>query len=95
MTTAGHGEAVYLGLHVNNLLSVGLQPSDIDLNIKVTDAVTKVRLTLEHTVKMTYFETMASSGMASKCLAVMMSLLPVVVTKTLARWAASSMVQTS
>lgn len=51
VTPAGHGETVDLGLHVDNLLSVGLQPSDVDLNIEVTDAVAKIRLTLENAVR--------------------------------------------
>ena len=50
---------------------------------------------MNHSEEVTYFETIASSGMTSKCFAVMMSLLPVVVTKMLPRGAASSMVVTS
>lgn len=43
----------------------------------------------------THLETMASSGMTEKCSPRMMSRFPVVVTKTLALGAASSMVTTS
>ena len=39
MTSAGHGEAVNLRLDIDDLLGIGLQPSNVDLNIKVTDAV--------------------------------------------------------
>lgn len=51
VTTISHGEAVDLGLHVDNLLSVRLQPSDIDLNIEMTDAVTRIRWMLDNAVE--------------------------------------------
>lgn len=50
MTTASHGETVDLGLHVDNLLSVRLQPSDVDLNIEMADAITGIRWMLENDV---------------------------------------------
>lgn len=37
MAAIGHGEAVDLGLDLNSLLGVGLQPGDVNLNIEVTD----------------------------------------------------------
>ena len=39
----GHGVAVNLGLDVDGLLGVRLQPGDIDLNIEVTDAAELIR----------------------------------------------------
>jgi hypothetical protein len=33
-----HGEAVHLGLDVDGLGGVGLEPCDVDLDVKVTDA---------------------------------------------------------
>lgn len=38
MAAGGHREAINLRLDVDNLLGVGLQPGDVDLNVKVTDA---------------------------------------------------------
>lgn len=37
VAAAGHGEAVDLGLDVLHRLGVGLEPGDINLNVKVTD----------------------------------------------------------
>lgn len=37
----GHGESIDLGLDVDGLLGVSLEPCDIDLNIKVTNANNK------------------------------------------------------
>lgn len=95
MTTVGHGVTVDLGLNVHTLFSVGLQPRNINLDIEVTNAVQIISIIYHDMTDVTYFETMASSGMTAKCLPVMMSRLPVVVTKTLPRAAASSMVVTS
>lgn len=97
MTARRHCETVDLGLDVDDLLGVRFQPGDIDLDVEMTDAVTSGQSlpTYSMNTMMTYFDTIASSGIASKCLAVMMSLLPVVVTNTFARGAASSMVVTS
>lgn len=39
VTAVGHQVAVNLGLDVDDLLGVGLQPGDINFNVKVTDAV--------------------------------------------------------
>ena len=40
-----HGEAIDLGFDVDNLLGVGLQPGNINLNVKVTDArICSIRL---------------------------------------------------
>lgn len=89
-----HLESVDLGLDLDVLDGVGLQPCNVNLDIEVTDA-TWVSCRLIDAVVAAYLETMASSCMTSKCLPVMMSRLPVVVTKTLARGAASSMVVTS
>ena len=38
VTTVGHGEAVNLRLDFNSLLSVSLQPGDVDFDIEVTNA---------------------------------------------------------
>ena len=38
VSAALHGKSVNLGLDVNALSSVGLEPSNIDLNVEVTDA---------------------------------------------------------
>ena len=43
VTAAGHGETIHLGLNVDDLLGVGLQPGDIDLNIEVADAAGQLR----------------------------------------------------
>jgi hypothetical protein len=101
----GHGEAVDLGLDVDVLDRVLLEPGDVNLDVKVADAVAEsakhtlatdaLQRSKGHMASPTHLDTMASSGMASKCLAVMMSLLPVVVTKMFARGAASSIVVTS
>jgi hypothetical protein len=37
VATRSHGEAINLGLNVDNLFCVGFQPGDIDLNIEVTN----------------------------------------------------------
>lgn len=37
VTTVGHGEAVNLGLDVDSLLGIGLEPGNVDLDIKVSD----------------------------------------------------------
>lgn len=97
MASVSHGEAVNLGLDVGDRLGVGLQPGDVDLDIEMADAngigsVIK-RGTID--VESTYLQTIASSGITSKWAPVMMSRLPVVVTKTFDLAAASSMVQTS
>lgn len=38
VTSRFHGESVDLGLDVDGLLGVGLQPGNVDLNVEVTDA---------------------------------------------------------
>ena len=38
VTAVGHGKAVDLGLNVRDRLGVGLQPGDVNFNIKVTNA---------------------------------------------------------
>lgn len=43
MAARRHGVAVDLGLDVDDLLGVGLQPGDIDLNIEVADAAGQLR----------------------------------------------------
>ena len=79
----------------NNLL-INLQPGNVDLNVEVANAAHEChRLFGYHYHPKTHFDTMASSGMTWKCFAVIMSLFPVVVTKTLPRGAASSIVVTS
>lgn len=98
MTAAGHSVAINLRLDVHDLGRVLLEPCNVDLNIEVTNAMMQQRRKMTGVLKTRtapYFETIASSGMTSKCFAVMMSRLPVVVTKTLARGAASSIVVTS
>ena len=96
MTSGGHCEAVNLRFDVNDLLRIGLEPGHINFNVKMADAIIIVRILLMLTYKVqTHLLTMASSGMASKCFAVIISLFPVVVTNTLARGAASSIVVTS
>ena len=82
-----HSETVNLGFNVDNRLRMGLEPSYINFNVEVADAA---RWMLKDgngrtITKTSYFDTMASSGMTSKCLPWMISLQPVVVTKMLAR----------
>lgn len=43
MAAGGHGEAVNLGLDVDGLLGVRLEPSNINLDVEVTNAKSKVR----------------------------------------------------
>ena len=43
MTSRGHCEAVNLRLDVNNLLSVGFEPGNINFDVKVTNAIRTVR----------------------------------------------------
>ena len=43
VTAAGHGVTVNLGLDVDDLDSVLLQPRNVDLDIEVTDAKENVR----------------------------------------------------
>ena len=38
VAAVGHGEAVDLGLNIRDRLSIGLQPGDVDFNVKVTNA---------------------------------------------------------
>ena len=38
VAAVGHGEAIDLGLNVGDRLGVGLQPGDVDFNVKVTNA---------------------------------------------------------
>lgn len=38
VATRGHGVAVNLGLDIDNLLGVLLEPSDVDLNVEVANA---------------------------------------------------------
>jgi hypothetical protein len=97
VTARRHRETVNLRLDIDDLLSVGFQPRNVDLDIEMPDAEIIVRLSHSaiHNGYATYLLTIASSSMTSKCLAVIMSLLPVVVTKILARGAASSIVVTS
>jgi hypothetical protein len=37
VTAAGHGEAINLGLDIDSLLGIGLQPGNVDLNVEVTN----------------------------------------------------------
>lgn len=78
-----HVIAVDLGLDGNNLLGVGLEPGDIDLAVEVTNVLKVVRKpgrSLD--IRVGYvLQTIESSFMTSKCLAVKMSVHPVVVTK--------------
>jgi hypothetical protein len=99
-----HGVAVDLGLDVADRGRVGLEPRDVDLDVEVTDAVRRegkenrsvlLQKWRREKARCTHLQTMASSGMASKCSPRMMSRQPVVVTKMLPWGAASSMVVTS
>lgn len=77
-----HVVAVDLGLDGNNLLGVGLEPSDVDLTVKVTNVLKVVRKLEQLDIGVGYvLQTMESSFMTSKCLAVKISVHPVVVTK--------------
>ena len=97
MSAVGHRVPIDLGFDVDDLLCVGLEPRNVNLDVEVADASQRVVTARTERKKRfrTHLQTMASSGMTSKCAAVIMSLFPVVVTKTLARAAASSMVVTS
>lgn len=44
VSTALHGESVNLGLDVNALNGVGLEPSNVDLNVEVADATRSLAL---------------------------------------------------
>ena len=97
MAARWHSETIHLGLNVNDRLRIGLEPSHIDFNIEVANAA-KPMLEGCGNGKITggsHFDTMASSGITWKCLPWIISLQPVVVTKTFARGAASSIVVTS
>lgn len=95
VTTGGHCVAINLWFDVHALLGVLLQPCDVDFNIEVANAKVPDQYQLWQLRIFAYFETMASSGITSKCFEVMISRLPVVVTKMLERGAASSIVVTS
>ena len=43
MAAGGHGEAVNLGLDVDSLLGIRLEPSNINLDVEVTNAKSGVR----------------------------------------------------
>lgn len=43
MTTGGHRETVNLWFDINNLLGICLQPGNVDLNVKVANAVGLIR----------------------------------------------------
>lgn len=43
MAAGGHGEAVNLGLDVDGLLGIRLEPSNINLDVEVTNAKSRVR----------------------------------------------------
>lgn len=95
----GHGVSVDLRLNVDVLDGGLLQPSDINFDVEMSDAVW-ISISFASGCQLTrldptYLQTIASSGMASKCFPTMMSRHPVVVTKMLAREATSSIVLTS
>lgn len=90
-----HGETVNLGLDIDNGLCVGFQPSNVNLDIEMTNAKKKGQQRTFISRCLTNLQTIASSGMTGKCADVMISRLPVVVTKILERGAASSIVVTS
>jgi len=90
-----HGETINLGLNVYDLLRSSLEICNVDFNIEVSDAASR-KATLQYARgNSTHLQTIASSSITLKCLAVMMSRLPVVVTNKLERGAASSIVVTS
>lgn len=85
MAAAGHQEAVDLGLDVLNAGGVLLQPSNVNLAVKVTN-VWGAKVSMDGTRGIPFerddiLQTMASLGMAEKCSPTMMSVQPVVVTK--------------
>lgn len=43
MAAVGHGETIDLGLDVDALFSVSLEPSNVNLNIKMTNASKAVK----------------------------------------------------
>lgn len=43
VAAVGHGVTVDLGLDVDTIFGVGLQPGNVDLNVKVANAVRTVR----------------------------------------------------
>jgi hypothetical protein len=92
VTTRGHCETVNLRLDIDHLLCILFQPAHIDLDVEMANAAGWLSRTVCFNHVKTHLLTMASSGITSKCFAVMMSLFPVVVTKMFARGAASSMV---
>lgn len=97
MASVGHRVTVNLRLDVYLLLGVCLEPSNIDFHIKVANALETSDEGARHVknIRKAYLHTIASSGITLKCSAVMISRLPVVVTKMFEREAASSMVVTS
>lgn len=90
-----HEEAVDLGLDGNNAGSVGLEPSNVDLTVEVTNVWESSGYGFSSKQMMRYvLQTMASLGITSKCSPVRMSVHPVVVTKICPLGAASDMGRT-
>lgn len=86
VTSVLHQEAVNLGLDVLDRLGVGLDPSNVNLDIEVANVCETQRTLMAcySTVGDTFenlLQTMASLGIASKWTPVKMSRQPVVVTK--------------
>lgn len=98
VATRWHRESINLWFDVGRRFGISLEPGHIDLNVEVADAERMWRmnyLTEKKRGGITDLQTIASSGITRKCLEVIISLFPVVVTKTLDRGAASSIVVTS
>ena len=83
VTAAGHLEAVDLGLDVLDGFGVLLEPRNVNLNVEVADVLsTWLAHARDQTFPRLYIlQTMASFLISLKCLPVMMSRHPVVVTK--------------
>lgn len=74
----GHGESIDLGLNIDGLLGVSLEPCNINFNIEVTNAEKKKKkkhcerkmrsceIRIRNVRWDIYLDTMASSGMTEK-----------------------------
>lgn len=65
-----HSETVHLRFDVDDRLRIGLKPSHIDFNVKVTNAARWIFNDCgdNSTTKISHLDTIASSGITSKCL---------------------------
>lgn len=66
VTTRSHGVSIYLRFHVRDRFGISFEPSYVNLNVEVTNAIYTISTAQTASRMETYLQTMASSGITAK-----------------------------